>query len=118
MNESSILKLIPLVLLFISIVMMVSLLLIQSSITAIFLDLMRSIRTSFDGPIKLTPIYIEIYSQGHLENYLQQRQLERQSKPAPLTNGTKKNEVISPVDKLDVSPESVPSSTTNDQQIG
>ena len=33
-------------------------------------------------PIRVTPIYIDIYSQCHLDNYLQRRQNEFQSKSA------------------------------------
>jgi hypothetical protein len=47
---------------------------------------MRSIQTSFDDPIKVTPIYIDIYSQRHLDNYLQQHQNEVQSKSSPIEN--------------------------------
>jgi len=61
----------------------------------ISLDLIHSIKTSFDNPIKLTPIYIDIYSQQHLENYLQQRQIEFQSKPS-INGGTIKKELLSP----------------------
>lgn len=34
----------------------------------------------------MTPIYIDIYSQRHLENYLQRRQLELTTKPASIPN--------------------------------
>jgi hypothetical protein len=73
---------------------------------------MRSIKTSFDDPIKVTPIYIDIYSQYHLDNYLQQRQIELQSKSSaiPSTNGTIKNEPISP-NPVPLIP-TLPSSTT------
>jgi hypothetical protein len=47
---------------------------------------MRSIQVSFDNPIKVTPIYIDIYSQRHLDNYLQQRQNEVQSNSIPIDN--------------------------------
>jgi hypothetical protein len=47
---------------------------------------MRSIQTSFNDPIKVTPIYIDIYSQRYLDNYLQKRQNEPQSKSLPIEN--------------------------------
>lgn len=49
-------------------------------------------KRSFDNMIKITPIYIDIYSSDHLEKYLKQRQLEFQS--IPLTNGSIKKESL------------------------
>lgn len=64
-------------------------------------------KRSFDNPIKLTPIYIDIYTPDHLEKYLQQRQLEIRS--IPLTNGSVKKEPIVSTDKIDLPQKSVPS---------
>jgi hypothetical protein len=65
-------------------------------------------KTSFDDFIKVTPIYIDIYSQHHFENYLKQRQIDLQSKSS--TNGATKNEEpIPPIDKFDLSPKPTPS---------
>jgi hypothetical protein len=69
----------------------------------------------------VTPIYIEIYSQCHLDNYLQRRQIEFQSKPVitqslPSMNGIIKKESVSLVHKIDLPPEPQPSPII--QQIG
>ena len=50
------------------------------------LDLIRSMKTSFNDPIRVTPIYVEIYSQQHLENYLKRRQIEFKSKVTSVQN--------------------------------
>jgi len=39
-------------------------------------DLLQSISKKFDDFIRIIPIYIDIYSQRHLNNYLQRRQME------------------------------------------
>ncbi|CAF0732105.1 unnamed protein product [Adineta ricciae] len=49
-------------------------------------DLIRSMKTSFNDPIRVTPIYVEIYSQQHLENYLKRRQSEFKSKVISVQN--------------------------------
>ncbi|CAF1016189.1 unnamed protein product [Rotaria sordida] len=49
-------------------------------------DLIRSIKTPFDDPIRVIPIYIDIYSQQHLDNYLQRRHSEVQSKILSIEN--------------------------------
>ncbi|CAF3434900.1 unnamed protein product [Rotaria sp. Silwood1] len=91
-------------------------------------DLMRSIKTSFDNPIRVTPIYIDIYSQRHFDDYLQRRHSEIQSKllltenqSIPTTNNIITQEMLSSVDKNDLllEPEPfvpiLPSTTTNQQ---
>ena len=47
------------------------------------LDLLQTSKASFRGQFRAIPIYIDIFSPGHLENYLHQRKVERQSKPLP-----------------------------------
>jgi hypothetical protein len=89
---------------------------------------MRSIKTSLDDPIRVTPIYIDIYSQCHLDNYLQRRQnklplksLSTKNQSIPSTNGTIKKEPVPPVHKIDLPPKleplipTLPSPTTNEQ---
>ncbi|CAF1605170.1 unnamed protein product [Rotaria magnacalcarata] len=48
--------------------------------------LMRSMNTSFHDPIRAKPIYIDIYSQHHLDNYLQQRLSEADRKLSSTQN--------------------------------
>jgi hypothetical protein len=53
----------------------------------------------FDDSIRMTPIYIDIYSQNHLNDYLQRRQIKLKSKPSiipssSLINGTIKKESV------------------------
>ncbi|CAF1004064.1 unnamed protein product [Adineta steineri] len=57
-------------------------------------DLMRSIKTSLNDSIRMTPIYIDIYSQQHLDNYLQRRQMEFESMKNSLTPSINETEVI------------------------
>lgn len=54
----------------------------------LFVDLIQSIKTFVDDSIRITPIYIDIYSSRHLEHYLQQRQNDVQSKFSPIINQT------------------------------
>ncbi|CAF2857359.1 unnamed protein product [Rotaria sp. Silwood2] len=74
---------------------------------------MRSIKTSFDDPIRVTPIYIDIYSQRHLDNYLQRRHSEVQSKLSSIENQSilsttdiTTQEILSSVNKNVLLPES------------
>ncbi|CAF3599964.1 unnamed protein product [Rotaria sordida] len=78
-------------------------------------DLAQSINRTFDNFIRVIPIYIDIYSEHHLNDYLQRRQMELQQKPAvtqtisPL-NETMKNESVSPTKNINLS--SIPQPST------
>ncbi|CAF4503322.1 unnamed protein product [Rotaria socialis] len=71
-------------------------------------DLMRSMNTSFHDPIRAKPIYIDIYSQRHLDNYLQQRLSEVERK-LPSTE----NESILSIDDI-IENTIMPSENKND----
>ncbi|CAF4005290.1 unnamed protein product, partial [Rotaria sordida] len=77
--------------------------------------LAQSINRTFDNFIRVIPIYIDIYSEDHLNDYLQRRQMELQQKPAvtqtisPL-NETMKNESVSPTKNINLS--SIPQPST------
>ena len=81
---------------------------------------MRSIHVSFDNPIKVTPIYIDIYSQRHLDNYLQQRQNGVESKSTPVDNQSvpSTNGEIEEERNSEPSLPVVPSVTTDNQETG
>lgn len=73
------------------------------------LDLVQSINKIFDDFIRITPIYINIYSQAHLNSYLKRRQMELQSKPE-ITLPSSINKIIEkePVDSSSKSQSSIP----------
>ncbi|CAF1179585.1 unnamed protein product [Adineta steineri] len=93
-------------------------------------DLIQSINKTFHKSIRLTPIYINIYSQNHLKNYLQQRQIElpeklttttttttvSSSSSSPVINKITQQETILPVQKMDSSLECHPSNLPIDDQ--
>ena len=72
------------------------------------LDLLQTSKASFSDQFRAIPIYIDIFSPGHLENYLQQRKVERQSKPLP-TITTEKSE-----DSMRHEPSPVPSDSSHE----
>ena len=90
----------------------------------LFLDLIQSIKTPFDRSIKVTPIYIEIYSPRHLEKYFQQRHNGIQSKSSLMTNSTNgimENQSNFSADEFNGIPQSessTPNTTTEENQSG
>ncbi|CAF2895426.1 unnamed protein product, partial [Rotaria sp. Silwood2] len=77
--------------------------------------LVQSINRKFDNFVRVIPIYIDIYSDHYLNDYLQRRQMELQLKPtvtlptSPLNEINNKNDLISPTKKINSSSKAQPS---------
>ncbi|CAF3811897.1 unnamed protein product [Rotaria sp. Silwood1] len=76
-------------------------------------DLVQSINKTFDNFVRVIPIYIDIYSEHYLNDYLQRRQMEFQLKstntlPSPSLNKTTKKELVSPTPEINPSSKPLP----------
>ncbi|CAF2125611.1 unnamed protein product [Rotaria magnacalcarata] len=79
-------------------------------------DLIISINSTFDSCIRLTPIYIDIYSDKYLKDYLQRRKMEFErnfpmTRPDSTLNQINKTELVSPIENMKSSIEPQPSSS-------
>ncbi|CAF4719725.1 unnamed protein product [Rotaria socialis] len=78
-------------------------------------DLTQSINSTFDSRIRLTPIYINIYSDKHLKDYLQRRNMEFErnvamTRPDSTLNQINKTELVSLIEDMKPSIKRQPSS--------